>query len=147
MCVLCCCSFSSFACVFLCILFLPRFVVDFSPSLNLECFFSFYFQCEFLVFTSDPLSSCVLSLPFLVVHSFTLFWMLSTWCLPLSFAFFSIVSVVVVTLLLLLLYFFVRLHFLDSLIYRRLSTLKFLTCFTFFLSLVNRFCLFSSLSL
>lgn len=102
--------------------------------LILNVFFSFYFQCEFLVFTSDPLSTLRALVAFLVVHSFTLFWLLSTWCLLLSFAFFSIVSVVVVTLLLLLLNFFVRLHFLDSLIYRRLSTLKFLTCFAFFFS-------------
>lgn len=69
------------------------------------------------MFTSDPL---------LFILLFSLFNDL------LSFAFlsrFSIVSVVVVTLLLLLLNFFVRLHFLDALIYRRLSTLKFFTCF------------------
>lgn len=44
----------------------------------------------------------------------------------------SVVVVVVTLLLLLLTCVFVRLHFfLDSLIYRRLSTLKFLTCFVF----------------
>lgn len=107
-------SLSSFACVSVVCVFSSSLALT---SISLLFAFLIFFQCEFLVFTSDPL---------LFILLFSLFNDL------LSFAFlsrFSIVSVVVVTLLLLLLNFFVRLHFLDALIYRRLSTLKFFTCF------------------